>query len=320
MSEILLEARDVHCRFPVDRGLLGRRRELRAVNGVSLQLQRGEILGLVGESGCGKSTLARLLLGLQTPTSGDIVLDGAAITRLDRKALARRIQPIFQDPYASLNARKTIGQIVGLPLRIHAVDGDRRAAVIAMLERVGLSAQMMDARPDELSGGQRQRVAIARALILRPEIVICDEPTSALDVSVQAQILNLLLELQRDLGTSYLLISHNLAVVEHLASRVAVMYLGRLVEIADVDTLFRAPAHPYTQALLAAVPRALPGERFEPIDLGTAFPNPLEPPTGCSFHPRCRFASELCRRTAPTPTRVGTSLIECHLATAERAA
>ena len=258
MTGVVMEARDVHARFRVGGGLSGPARTLRAVNGVSLQLRRGEVLGLVGESGCGKSTLSKILLGLQSPTSGEVYLDGGPLSSLGRKHIASCVQPIFQDPFASLNARQTVGEIVGLPLRVHREmsRADRRQSVKAMLDRVGIAEQMVDVFPHELSGGQRQRVAIARALILRPPIVICDEPTSALDVSVQAQILNLLMELQRELGTSYLLISHNLGIVEHIASRVAVMYAGRIVEVGETEALFRAPQHPYTQALLAAVPRS----------------------------------------------------------------
>lgn len=315
MSGVIMAARDIHARFRVGGGLTGPVRTLRAVNGVSLQLHRGEILGLVGESGCGKSTLSKILLGLQAATSGEIDLDGAPISSMDRKRIASRVQPIFQDPFASLNARQTVGEIVGLPLRVHSKMSrpDRRRTVKAMLDRVGLAEHMADVLPHELSGGQRQRVAIARALILRPPIVICDEPTSALDVSVQAQILNLLMELQRELGTSYLLISHNLGVVEHVASRVAVMYAGRIVEAGETETLFRAPRHPYTQALLAAVPRVKSLKSREIVDLGTTFPNPIDLPPGCAFHPRCRFAIDLCRDTAPSTVPTVTGDVECHL-------
>jgi peptide/nickel transport system ATP-binding protein len=315
MTEIVMETRDVHARFRVGGGLSGPARIVHAVNGVSLQLHRGEILGLVGESGCGKSTLSKILLGLQAATSGEVELGGEPLSALDRKRAASRVQPIFQDPFASLNARQTIGEIIGLPLRVHGnmSRADRWQMVKAMLDRVGLAEHMVDVLPHELSGGQRQRVAIARALILRPPIVICDEPTSALDVSVQAQILNLLMELQRELGTSYLLISHNLGVVEHVASRVAVMYAGRIVEVGETEVLFRAPQHPYTQALLAAIPRLKPVKSPEIVDLGTTFPNPVDLPPGCTFHPRCRFAGDICRTVAPSAVATTTGAVECHL-------
>jgi peptide/nickel transport system ATP-binding protein len=315
MREALLETRDLACRFMVSGGLFRAARPLQAVNGVSLRLAKGEVLGLVGESGCGKSTLAKMLLGLQAPTGGDVLFDGKAIAGLDRIALARRIQPIFQDPYSSLNPRKTVGAIIALPLRVHRVGAasEWRRRVEAMMDLVGLARRFHDLYPAQLSGGQRQRVAIARALIMKPELVICDEPTSALDVSVQSQILNLLQDLRAELGLTYLLISHNLAVVEHMATRVAVMYLGRIVEEADTSTLFAAPRHPYTKALLASVLTPVPGLGLPDIGLGGSFPNPLEPPTGCAFHPRCPQAMALCRGVAPRPIAEGLGHVECHL-------
>src|SRR5216683_3275694 len=311
----ILETRDVGCRFMVSTGLFRAARPLYAVNGVSLRLAKGEVLGLVGESGCGKSTLAKLLLGLQAPTSGDIRFEGQPIGRLDRIAIARRIQPIFQDPYSSLNPRKTVGAIIALPLRVHRVGAASawRRRVEEMMDLVGLARRFYDLYPNQLSGGQRQRVAIARALIMRPELVICDEPTSALDVSVQSQILNLLQDLRQELGLTYLLISHNLAVVEHMATRVAVMYLGRIVEEAETATLFTAPRHPYTKALLASVLTPVPGLGLPDIGLGGSFPNPLEPPAGCSFHPRCPQAMAICRSVAPHPIADAAGDVECHL-------
>jgi peptide/nickel transport system ATP-binding protein len=311
----ILETRDVACRFMVSAGIFRAKRPLHAVNGVSLSLAKGEVLGLVGESGCGKSTLAKLLLGLLSPTGGDILFEGENIAGLDRIAIARRIQPIFQDPYSSLNPRKTIGAIIGLPLRVHRVGdaGQWRRQVEEMMDLVGLARRFYGLYPNQLSGGQRQRVAIARALIMRPEVVICDEPTSALDVSVQSQILNLLQDLRSELGLTYLLISHNLAVVEHMATRVAVMYLGRIVEQAATATLFAAPRHPYTQALLASVLTPEPGLGLPDIGLGTSFPNPLEPPTGCSFHPRCPQAMTICRGAAPHRIADASGDVECHL-------
>ena len=312
----ILELADVHRRFTVGAGLFRGKRTLHAVNGVSLQLRRGEVLGLVGESGCGKSTLAKLLLGLYTPSAGEIRVDGVALATLDRRGVARRIQPIFQDPYSSLNPRKTIGTIIGLPLDVHGVEPDartRRRRVEAMMERVGLPPRFFHSYPNQLSGGQRQRVAIARALVMHPEVVICDEPTSALDVSVQSQILNLLEQMRRELDLTYLLISHNLAVVEHIATRVAVMYLGRIVEEAATETLFRAPRHPYTQALLASVLTPVPGLGVPETQLGASYPDPTNPPAGCAFHPRCPHASAVCRERAPAPLVDAQGRVECHL-------
>lgn len=255
MSPPLFELRDVSREFRMRGGLFSPRRMLRAVDNVSLRVEKGEVLGIVGESGCGKSTLARILLGLDRPTSGEVLFEGTGLEVMDRRAFTRRVQPVFQDPYSSLNPRKTVGEIISLPLRVHRV-GDRashRAEVKRMLDRVGLAARLYDAYPAQLSGGQRQRVAIARALITSPSIVVCDEPTSALDVSVQAQILNLLDEVRRTLSLSYVFISHNLAVVEHLATRVIVMQEGRIVEDRETVALFREPRHPYTITLLGSI-------------------------------------------------------------------
>jgi peptide/nickel transport system ATP-binding protein len=311
----VLEMRGVTRRFLVGAGAFRPKRPLQAVNGVSLNLAKGEVLGLVGESGCGKSTLAKMLLGILPPSAGDILFEGQPIARLDRKAIARRVQPIFQDPYSSLNPRKTIGAIIGLPLRVHRVGtpAEWRGKIAEMMDLVGLPQRLHRSFPNQLSGGQRQRVAIARALIMKPDILICDEPTSALDVSVQSQILNLLQDLRRDLGLTYLLISHNLAVVEHMATRVAVMYLGRIVEEAATETLFAKPRHPYTEALLASVLTPEPRLGLPDIGLGASFPNPLEPPPGCSFHPRCPKAMPQCRTAAPVPVREGGAQVECHL-------
>ena len=315
MSTPLLELDDVSRRFVVSAGLLRGKRVLTAVNGVSLALRKGEVLGLVGESGCGKSTVARMLLGLLPPSAGAIRIEGKPIASFERRALARRIQPIFQDHYASLNPRKPVSAIVALPLVVHGIGtaAERRRKTDEMMELVGLPLRLLDNYPNQLSGGQRQRVAIARALIMRPEVVICDEPTSALDVSVQSQILNLLQDLQVQLGLTYLFISHNLAVVEHIASRVAVMYLGRIVEETDTDRLFRAPRHPYTRALLDSVLTPEPGKGVPDTGLGTAYPNPIDPPPGCTFHPRCPRALERCRQQAPVPLVESESRIECHL-------
>jgi peptide/nickel transport system ATP-binding protein len=312
---VILETRDVTCTFQVGGGFMAKKRPLHAVNGVSLKVEKGSVLGLVGESGCGKSTMAKMLLGLQEPTSGEVLFDGEPLSAMDRLARARRVQPIFQDPYSSLNPRKSIEDIVTLPLRVHKVGGpaEWRARAAEMMDLVGLSRRYLSSYPSQLSGGQRQRVAIARALAMKPEVVICDEPTSALDVSVQSQILNLLIDLRKELGLTYVLISHNLAVVEHIASRVAVMYLGRIVEEKDTEALFGNPEHPYTQALLASVLTPEPGRGVPDTQLGAVFPNPLDPPPGCMFHPRCAHAMPKCSEVRPWPIPSGNGYVECHL-------
>jgi peptide/nickel transport system ATP-binding protein len=274
------------------------------------------VLGVVGESGCGKSTLARLIMGLLPPTAGEILVDGRSLLGMDRRERARLIQPVFQDPFSSLNPRQRIRDIVRLPL---AAQGDMPKArqvdrVMEMLARVGISSEMADRAPGQLSGGQRQRVAIARALVLHPRIVVCDEPTSALDVSVQAQILNLLTELRRELGLTYLFISHNLAVVEHIATEVAVMYLGRIVEHAPVRDLFRTPEHPYTKALLSSVLTPDPSLGIPDVGLGDSYPDPTNIPSGCRFHPRCPSAFAKCATTMPDNIRKDGRLVECLLA------
>jgi len=292
------------------------KRTVVAVDDVSLSVPEGGVMGIVGESGCGKSTLARLILGLLPADSGDIMIDGQRLADLDRKARARLIQPVFQDPFASLNPLARVRDIVAMPLRAQGRFGKAEVAktVEEMLARVGLSKEMSGRLPAELSGGQRQRVAIARALVLRPRIVVCDEPTSALDVSVQAQILNLLAELRRDLGLTYLFISHNLAVVEHVASEVAVMYLGRLVEREPTETLFARPEHPYTMALLASVLTPEPGLGVPDVGLGDTLPDPANIPSGCRFHPRCPIAEPRCATTTPTVKPRPAGGVECLLA------
>ncbi len=310
-----LETVDVTCVFQVSQGLLRGSKPLRAVNGVSLKIPRGRVVGLVGESGCGKSTMANILLGLQRPSSGDVLYSGDSAAGFSRRQIARRIQPIFQDPYSSLNPTKSIEAIVSQPLRIHNVGAPSEwsARVGEMLDVVGLPRRVASSYPSQLSGGQRQRVAIARALIMRPEVVICDEPTSALDVSVQSQILNLLQDLKEEFGLTYLLISHNLAVVQHMADRVAVMYLGRIVEEADSDTLFSDPRHPYTRALLGSVLTPEPRLGVPDTHLGAVFPNPIDPPPGCTFHPRCPDCMAICRSEPPRPASDGGHKTECHL-------
>lgn len=312
-----IEVRNLRCEFHLGHGLLSTKKRVIAVDNVTFSVPAGSSLGVVGESGCGKSTLARLILGLQEPTAGTVLIDGRRLLDLDRRARARLIQPVFQDPFASLNPRRRIKEIVALPMEAQGTfsrgEIDRRVA--SMLERVGLSAGMGERRPAQLSGGQRQRVAIARALVLEPRIVICDEPTSALDVSVQAQILNLLADLRRELGLTYLFISHNLAVVEHVASDVAVMYLGRIIECIETDALFRTCVHPYTRALLESVLTPEPGRGVPDVGLGLILPDPTDIPSGCRFNPRCPIAVERCRREMPTPVvRSPRRMVECHLA------
>jgi peptide/nickel transport system ATP-binding protein len=305
-----IEVRGLRREFRVRQGVFAPPKQVVAVDDVSFAVPPGSVLGVVGESGCGKSTLARLILGLLEPTAGDVVVDGQRLSNMDRRARARLIQPVFQDPFASLNPKRRVRDIVAMPLiaqgDIAGRDIDRRVA--EALERVGLSVDQGTRYPAQLSGGQRQRVAIARAL------VVCDEPTSALDVSVQAQILNLLAELRRDLGLTYLFISHNLAVVEHIASEVAVMYLGRIVERAESETLFAAPRHPYTRALLASVLTPEPGLGVPDVGLGDVMPDPANIPPGCRFHPRCPVAVAKCATETPQPKNDAAGLVECHLA------
>ena len=297
----LLEARNLSHVYKVRRGLLGRTTPLRALNGVSLSIGQGEILGIVGESGCGKSTLARILLGLETPTAGEVELDGRPISSYPRKERALSVQPVFQDPYGSLNPSMSVEDLIALPLHVHGIGTrpERQKRVAAMAEQVGLPRRALSASPSQLSGGQRQRVAIARALVSSPKLVICDEPTSALDVSVQAQILNLLLDLRAEHGIAMLFISHNLSVIEHMAERMMVMYLGRVVEAGSTSAIFAQPEHPYTAVLRDAV--FSPDDEGGVPDLGLRgnFPNAMDMPSGCVFHPRCPVARPTCAETDP---------------------
>jgi peptide/nickel transport system ATP-binding protein len=320
----LLEVRGLTRDFDVSRPWLNRviehtpRQILRAVDGVSFSINRGETLALVGESGCGKSTVARLICGLYMPTSGSVLFDGKDLAKIaDRTemlAMRRRFQMIFQDPYASLNPRWRVEKIVAEPIRSHRLIADERALhrrVGELLGDVGLSPLDGEKYPHEFSGGQRQRISIARALSSNPEFLVCDEPTSALDVSVQAQILNLMKDLQREHGLTYLFISHNLAVVSHVSNRVGVMYLGRIVEIADTKTLFARPLHPYTQMLQSAIPDiTMSGKPRTPV--AGEVPNPLDPPRGCSFNPRCPYVRDKCREVRPELLAFEGAHVACH--------
>lgn len=296
----LVEARDLVKHFPIENS----DDVLRAVDGVSFSILEGETLGLVGESGCGKSTVGRCMLRLHEPTSGEVVFEGRDITRLgssDLRALRREMQIIFQDPYASLNPRHSILSIISEPLKIHGMGGkqERIDRVADLLSKVGLDPKYMHRYPHEFSGGQRQRIGIARALALNPKLIVCDEPVSALDVSVQAQVVNLLQDLQLEFGLTYLFISHGLAVVEHISNRVAVMYLGKIVEVADSEDLYENPLHPYTKALLSAIPVPDPTQKRERIVLKGDVPTPIDPPSGCRFRTRCPIAIDECAKIVP---------------------
>ena len=318
----LLEVKNVKVHFPVKHGLFSGVHEfVRAVDGVSFSIEPGETLGLVGESGCGKTTLGRAIVRLVEPTAGSVLLNGEDITLMsgsELRARRRKFQMIFQDPYGSLNPRMTVEQIVGEALDIHKLAGSkqaRRKRIAELLEAVGLDPVHAQRYPHEFSGGQRQRIGIARALAVEPELIICDEPVSALDVSVQAQIINLLRDLQQQRGIAYLFIAHDLAVVEHISHRVMVMYLGKIVETADAKTLIREPQHPYTQALISAVPEVDPETKRRRIVLPGDVPSPIHPPPGCPFHPRCPIAEEQCKTEVPAFREVAKNhRAACHLA------
>jgi oligopeptide transport system ATP-binding protein len=319
----LLEVRGLAMHFPITEGMVVSRKvgDVKAVDGIDFSIARGETLGLVGESGCGKTTTSLAVLRMQPVSAGRIVFEGEDITQQDRTSgtFRRRMQMVYQDPYGSLDPRMTVRKIVGEPLAVHRVTATRAEydeRVAALLSTVGLLPSMADRYPHEFSGGQRQRIAIARALALEPSLVICDEPVSALDVSIQAQVINVLMELQQRLKLSYLFVAHDLAVVRHISHRVAVMYLGRIVETADRDTLFRDPLHPYTQALLSAVPVADPvaeRQRQRHVLRGEV-PSVMRPPSGCRFHPRCPHAMAVCREQTPALTQLSAGrAVACHL-------
>jgi oligopeptide/dipeptide ABC transporter ATP-binding protein len=323
MTQPLLTVADLKMYFPVYGGVMRRRvAQVYAVDGVSFAINSGETLGLVGESGCGKTTVGRTILRLYQPTAGQLLFDGRNLMALDRRrlqAVRRDMQIIFQDPFESLNARHTIQEILEEPFRIHRIGtpAERRERIGRLVERVGLSPKTLGRFPHEFSGGQRQRIGIARAIALEPRLVVCDEPVSALDVSIQSQIINLLLELQRDMGLTYLFIAHDLSVVKHISDCIAVMYLGRIVEYADADALYRVPGHPYTRALISAIPIPDPDSRKDQQVLTGDVPSPINPPSGCHFRTRCPYAIERCRdeipRLRPVPdTPDGKHQAACH--------
>jgi len=318
----LIEVRGLVKYFPVRGGILQRTQGwVQAVDGVSFTIRQGETLGLVGESGCGKTTVGRLLLRLIEPTGGQVLFEGHDLTRTGQselKSLRREMQIIFQDPFSSLDPRSQIGDSIAEGLLVHGMRDpkERRRKVLEIMETVGLSEDHMRRYPHEFSGGQRQRIGIARALVLRPKFVVCDEPVSALDVSIQSQVLNLLRQLQREFNLTYLFIAHNMSVVEHISDRVAVMYLGKIVEIAERLELYRNPQHPYTQALMSAIPVPSPDLRRERILLKGEVPSPLNPPSGCRFHPRCPIAVDICSRLEPPLIDLGGGhMAACHLRT-----
>lgn len=318
MSEIILEARDIFKQFNLPTPPFTPPKSVNALNGVTLELRKGETLGIAGESGCGKSTFAKIIMGLEQPTSGEVLFRGQSINRFtseEKQAFRRTVQMVFQDPYSSLNPRMRAGEIIGEPLTIHrlAKGPELKKRVLALMDQVGLSPEQFERYPHQFSGGQRQRIGVARALALTPEIIIADEPLSALDISIQAQIINLFIDLQKRLGLSYILISHDLAVIRHLSTKVAVMYLGRVVELANTEDIFSGSLHPYTKALLAAIPGF--GSEAKPHSLlEDDLPVSVALQAGCPFHPRCRFRKEICNRLPPEleEKRAG-HFAACHL-------
>jgi oligopeptide/dipeptide ABC transporter ATP-binding protein len=317
MTTALLEVKNLEKRFAAKSAWFQSKQYVHAVNGVSLELNEKETIGIVGESGCGKSTIGRCVLRLLEPTSGEVIFQGKDITTLSKRELKhirKDIQMVFQDPMASMNPKLSIREILSEPLIAHKIPKQEHEQLLSETMRlVGLSESHLARFPHEMSGGQKQRIGIARAIILRPKIVVLDEPVSALDVSVQSQILNLLQDLQEELGLSYIFISHDLGVVEHIAHRVGVMYLGEMVEIADKEQLFEEPLHPYTKALISAIPKTDPDEVKERIILKGELPSPSNPPTGCKFHPRCSFAQDICKTAKPELREVEGRKVACHL-------
>lgn len=317
MSQTVMQARDLTRHYEVSQGFLKPKAMVKALNGVSFELKAGKTLAVVGESGCGKSTLARQLTLIEAPTAGSLVLDGVDIAKASKaelKALRSKVQMVFQNPYASLNPRQKIGDQLGEPLLINTTLSakEREEKVRAMMQRVGLRPEHYYRYPHMFSGGQRQRIAIARAMMLQPQIVVADEPTSALDVSIQAQVLNLFMDLQDEFHTAYVFISHNLAVVEHVADDLMVMYLGRAVEVGTKEVIYDKPLHPYTQALLSATPSIHEEDRRVKIKIQGELPSPLNPPTGCAFHKRCPYASERCSKDVPELRTVLGRDVACH--------
>ncbi|MCP4134855.1 MAG: dipeptide ABC transporter ATP-binding protein [bacterium] len=323
MGDYLLQVDNLKKHFPIKGGVLQRRvASLHAVDNVSFSINAGETIGLVGESGCGKTTVGRAILKLYKPTAGEVRFNGQMLANLKRKELRelrRDMQIIFQDPYESLNSRHTVGYILEEPFIIHKIGTvkERKEEVMRLLKRVGLPESAMDRFPHEFSGGQRQRIGIARAIALKPKFIVCDEPVSALDVSIQSQVLNLLMELQEEMGLTYLFISHDLTVVRHISDRIAVMYLGRIVELTESDTIYEAPLHPYTKALISAIPRPDPKMKGDRVILQGDVPSPIDLPSGCYFHTRCPNAIDICKKEYPELKDYGSAaggehLVSCH--------
>jgi oligopeptide transport system ATP-binding protein len=316
MSESILSIKGLSKNYELGGAFSRRNDVVHAVENINLEIREGETLGIVGESGCGKSTLGRMIVRLEEPTAGEILFEGSDLAKVSKKslrALRKRFQMIFQDPYAALNPRRQIGQIVEEPLRIHGIGKEERRAVAKdLLKRVGLDEGAYEKYPHEFSGGQRQRVVIARALALNPRLVVADEPVSALDVSIQAQVLNLFKDLQKEFGLTYVFIAHDLGVVRHVSDRIAVMYLGKIVELANADELYENPSHPYSQALLSANPRMGADDKRERIILKGDIPNPINRPSGCAFNPRCPKVQDICRTNSPELVQIGNRQVACH--------